>query len=437
MTRALHLASQRQLPDEDAGGRPLLPPGRYAYPMNERHSAQTAGLTGSLDLAAHLAVFGARPAATGAAGDTLVELLEAAGLAGHGGGHFPVARKWRTAQRHGGGGIVVANGAESEPASAKDRTLLATVPHLVLDGLALAAEAVGARAAVIWMHDDTPDAARAVAAAIAEREVHGLAEVPIRRVLTPPSYLSGESSAILRALSGGPTLPAFARQPAAVAGYRGRPALVQNVETLARIGLLARTGLTGYRPSALVTVNCREIRTVLELDADATIGEAVRAGGWSGPAPQAVLVGGYGGSWLPWSRAANTSLRHGELQAAGAGLGAGVLIPLAESECGIARTASISGFLAAAGAQQCGPCRFGLPALADGMTALAAGRARRHEIERLHELAALVDGRGGCHHPDGAARLITTALRTFADDAAGHAGGAPCQAAHAAFAGAR
>ena len=82
-------------------------------------------------------------------------LLEESGLAGHGGGHFPVARKWRTVLRRGGGGIVVANGAESEPASAKDRALLATVPHLVLDGLACAAEVVGAADAVIWMHDDT------------------------------------------------------------------------------------------------------------------------------------------------------------------------------------------------------------------------------------------------------------------------------------------
>ena len=67
------------------------------------------------------------------------------GLTGNGGGHFPVARKWRTVLRHGGGGIVVANGAESEPASAKDRALLTTVPHLVLDGLACAAEVLGAR----------------------------------------------------------------------------------------------------------------------------------------------------------------------------------------------------------------------------------------------------------------------------------------------------
>jgi NADH:ubiquinone oxidoreductase subunit F (NADH-binding) len=429
MTRALHLAYPPAERSETRHDARLLPPGDYAYPMRERLHPASDGRPRALDLPAHLERFGPRPSAKGAGGDALLEVLDAAALAGHGGGHFPVARKWRTVLRHGGGGIVVANGAESEPASAKDRALLATVPHLVLDGLALAAEVVGATGAVVWMHDDTPDAARGVAAAIAERQARGPAEVGIRRVLTPASYLSGESSAILRGLSGGPTLPAFARRPAAASGFRGRPALVHNVETLARIGLLARTGLAGHRPSALVTVSCREIRTVLELDTGVTIGEAVRVGGWSGPAPQAVLVGGYGGSWLPWGLAEDTCLRHPDLQSVGAGLGAGVLIPLADSECGIARTAGLSAYLSAAGAQQCGPCRFGLPALADGMAALAAGRARRREIDRLHELAALVDGRGGCHHPDGAARLITSALRTFAADAADHAGGLPCRAA--------
>jgi NADH:ubiquinone oxidoreductase subunit F (NADH-binding) len=429
MTRALHLASA--LRDDTAGEADprLLPAGPHRYQNGEPDPDLDLGLM--QDLASHVERFGRRPAMTGAAAAILLGVLEEVGLAGHGGGHFPVARKWRTALRSGGGGIVVANGAESEPASAKDRTLLATVPHLVLDGLMCAAEVVGAEEAVLWMHDDAHDASRAVSTAIAERRAQGLPEISVRKVLTPASYLSGESSAILRALSGGPTLPAFGVQPAAVAGYRGRPALVHNVETLARIGLLARTGLRGHRPTALVTVNIHDARAVLELNPQSTIGDAIRAGGWTGKPPQAVLVGGYGGSWLPWSVAAVTPLRHRELTAVGAGLGAGVLMPLGETECGISRTAAIAGFLATAGARQCGPCRFGLPALAEGLAALAQGQAHRREVERLRKLTTLVDGRGGCHHPDGAARLIASALKTFEGDADGHARGRACSAAHA------
>ncbi len=423
-------------PRSNSGGRArgavggwLLPPGPRAYPNGQE---QQLDLALTQDLEAHLERFGERPAMTGAAGGVLLGVLEEVALAGHGGGHFPVARKWRTVLRHGGGGIVVANGAESEPASVKDRTLLTTVPHLILDGLACAAEVVGAEEAVLWMHDDASDAGRAVSAAIAERRAQGFREIAVRKVLTPASYLSGESSAILRSLSGGPTLPGSQTQPAAVAGYRGRPALVQNVETLARIGLLARTGVRGYQPTTLVTVNIHDAaHRAGARSADHDRAGAADLGDGRAPPPQAVLVGGYGGAWLPWSVAAPAPLRHRELRQAGAGLGAGVLVPLGETECGIERTAEIAGFLAAAGARQCGPCRFGLPALADGLAALARGDARRHQVERLGALTKLVDGRGGCHHPDGAARLIASALQTFAADAAGHARGRACSAARA------
>ena len=428
MTRALHLA--RRLRPSPPPRRDCFPPGTTCIPWETAASADPLmGLAATQDLAAHLERFGERPRATGPAGAALLTLIEEASLTGHGGGHFPVSRKWRTVLRNGGAGIVVANGAESEPASAKDRALLATVPHLVLDGLALATEVLGAEDAVIWMHQDSSEAARAVSSALSERRAHGFAEIVARKVLTPASYLSGESSAILQGLTGGPVLPTFAREPAAVSGYRGRPALVQNVETLARIGILARLAARAYDPTALVTVTSRDSRTVLELDQDATIGDAVRLARWRGAPPQAVLVGGYGGSWLPWTVAADIPLRGDALRSAGASLGAGVLIPLAQSECGINETARIAAFLADSGARQCGPCRFGLPALAEGLAALAASRGSRRGVKRLEEMTKLVDGRGGCHHPDGAARLISSALRTFADDAAGHARGQRCAAA--------
>ncbi len=121
------------------------------------------------DLEMHVARFGRRPAATGARGDALVDVLHRIGLSGRGGGHFPVARKWRAVLDAGGGGVVVANGAEGEPASAKDAALLQHRPHLVLDGLELAAEALGADDAVVWLHEGATATRRSVARAVAER----------------------------------------------------------------------------------------------------------------------------------------------------------------------------------------------------------------------------------------------------------------------------
>ncbi len=407
-------------------GQGLLPCASVAYPQVGHDSGVAAVPTE--DLADHLRRFGDRPSAGGHAGLALLGILDEAGLTGHGGGHFLVARKWRTALRAGGGGIVVANAAESEPRSAKDRALLATAPHLVLDGLACTAEALGAQECVMWMHEDSADARQAVSRALTERRCAGLPELPVRQELAPDRYLSGESSAVLQALSGKPALPIFSLAPAAESGYRGRPAIVHNVETLARIGLLARTGVREYSRTALVTVNTASHRRVLELDDTVTLGEAVYRAGWPAPAPQALLVGGYGGSWLKWPDGAPLRLRENELRTAGASLGAGVLIPLGAHECGVARTADIAGFLADASARQCGPCRFGLRELADRLAALAGGKARRDEIAQLGRLSAIIDGRGGCHHPDGAVRMVATSLVVFAEDVARHARGLRCAA---------
>ncbi len=129
------------------------------------------------DLVAHRATYGPRPDATRQGGPALVAALERSGLTGHGGGHFPVATKWRAALAAlapGESGWVVANCAEGEPASVKDAALLQLRPHLVLDGLALAAETVGTRRAVIWLHEGDHSTEQAVHRAVAERRVNAV-----------------------------------------------------------------------------------------------------------------------------------------------------------------------------------------------------------------------------------------------------------------------
>ncbi|WP_051480454.1 hypothetical protein [Cellulomonas sp. KRMCY2] len=162
-------------------------------------------------LAEHIDRVGHRPRGT----TGLVEALGRADLTGYGGAHVPTATKWRSALAAGRPLVVVANGAESEPLSAKDATLLRQRPHLVLDGLALAAEALGARRAVLWLHAGDTGARAAVELALAERLTAGAPDPRMEVVVGPDHYLSGESSAIARALAGGPALPT-ARRPAAL-----------------------------------------------------------------------------------------------------------------------------------------------------------------------------------------------------------------------------
>ena len=381
------------------------------------------------DLDRHAYQYGPRPLATGVHGDSLLDCLQQAALTGRGGGHFPVAVKWRAALAAGGGGTVVANGAEGEPASAKDAALLQLRPHLVLDGLALAAETMGARDAVVWLHEGDHATHQAVTRAVAERRSAGDLPLTVRVAVGPDHYLTGESSSVVRALSGGPALPYLARRPAAVQGVAGRPTLLHNAETLARVALVARFGPGGDSDGALVTVVGPSWRVVVGVSAGETFGQLVARTGMVAGVPQAVLVGGYGGSWLPWAKAAGAQVSASGLASLGASLGAGVVAPLPAGACGIAQTARLVEYLAASSARQCGPCMFGLPAVADLVTRLATGRAGRGDLKTLRRYAGEVAGRGACHHPDGALRLVWSALRVFEADVLRHVAGQPCAGA--------
>lgn len=392
----------------------------------------------------HLRRYGERPSSLGRAGAELVRTLGTVGLTGRGGAHFPTMVKWQTVLAAGGGGYVVANAAEGEPASAKDTALLQHRTHLVLDGLAAAAEALAAIGSVIWLHGSARDTYLAINQALAERRAAGLFEPPVRVMSGPEHYLTGESSAVVHALTGGPALPMFTRTPAARAGLDGLPTLVQNVETLARVAVLARTGGQGEQPGPLVTIVSDAVLNVCELPPRTTLDSMLRLTAVLDPlsaAPQAVLLGGYGGSWLSWSSAAHRELGQLDgrraaqggsrpvpyLAEPGPSLGAGVIALLPPDGCGLAETAAVLDYLARSSARQCGPCVFGTRALADAMARVAAGTARRSQFRRLAELIGEVDGRGACGLPDGAARLARTALHAFDEDLAQHLSTGRCR----------
>ena len=392
------------------------------------------------DLASHLARLGPSPELRGFA---LIEALEASGHFGRGGAGFPVGRKWRClAERRSGPAVVVVNGAEGEPLSAKDRALMTHRPHLVLDGAALAAEAIGADEIVVYVGSEHRAAARAMAAAIAERSAldGSPGAPPSRIVLAPPTYIAGEATAAVHCINGGDARP-LGSPRASERGVGGRPTLVQNVESLAWAALIGRHGPDWYRAlgragvpgAALVTLagdvsgrGVREIAlgtTLRELLDD--VGEAAAPA--AAPAG-AVILGGYFGTWTRISTVIDLPLDPLFLGSAGLTFGCGLVGLLAEDRCGLAVTARMVRFLADQSARQCGPCEWGLRSMAEASTALAAGRAGRDTAARLEGWASLVSGRGACHHPDGAAQLLVSALEVFAPDVAVHARGGACLA---------
>jgi NADH:ubiquinone oxidoreductase subunit F (NADH-binding) len=386
-----------------------------------------AGLNGgqaALTLAEHFDIHGPLPRPTPA---QLIEVIDRSGLRGRGGADFPTARKLAAVAKSRHAGAVVVNGSETEPASAKDGLLLSRLPHLVLDGAVLSAQAVGAQEVIVKVADSAVRSIDALDRAIAERRDD---PVPTQLVTGPGGYVAGEESAVINHLNGGRPVPTFVPPRPYQKGYRGRATLIQNPETLAQIALVARFGDPWYRElgtsadpgSALVTITGAVAAPgVYELAFGTSMRDLIAAAGGSTEPLQALLVGGYFGTWVDASRALALRLAREDLRSVGCSLGSGVLIALGESSCGLHESARVIGYLASQSAGQCGPCVYGLRAIADSFSALAEGVAHRREREQLERWAAEVRGRGACHHPDGAVRFVQSALHMFGSQIENHA----------------
>jgi NADH:ubiquinone oxidoreductase subunit F (NADH-binding) len=371
----------------------------------------------------------------------LIDEIERAGLLGRGGRAFPTARKMRAVARARGRAIVVANGAEGEPASLKDRTLMEMLPHLVLDGAILAAETVGADEVIVCACETSDRSLESMAIAIEERTLSPEERRPghppkLQLLDVPGNYVAGEESALVNHLGGGPAKPTFKPPMPFEQGLRRRPTLINNVETLAHIALIARHGAAWFRQlgtagqpgSTLVTLSGPVAHPgVYEIENGSSLTSLIQAGGGTTARVRGALLGGYAGSWIGAERLHGVALSNEHLAAHDASLGAGIVLLLSEEACPVAETARAARWLADQSAGQCGPCVHGLDSLARTLAETAAGAPPARATQRFERLAELVSRRGACGHPDGAVNFILSALEAFSADFAEHARHGRCE----------
>ncbi len=364
----------------------------------------------------------------------LVRRVSDAGLRGRGGGWFPTARKWQAVRveaadtfraRGSTSPVVVANGAEGEPGSIKDRHIMTTRAGEVLAGLALAARAVGASEAFVYFKGSFGRPAAALEAARDLVVLDGLT-LTIRR--GEDSYVAGEETAVLEALEGRRAWPRPKPPLPFAAGLAGRPTLVQNVETLARVGA-AVADPAGFRTSETTLVSLwghvrrpgvYEVRlgTPLRRIVDEQGGGASHGLGLLFPA---------GPSAAPLRAAlADTPLDPDALRAAGSGLGTASLLVIGEQACPLAVAASLAAFFEREACGQCPPCTMGTANLARILRAVEAGEARGAELAHLAEAAGFMSGHGYCAHSRTAAASVTGLLERCADDVAAHLAARAC-----------
>ena len=408
-TTAVATAGPRLVVRPDAGQEPLVSPG----------PALLAGIADGPSLAAHRARLGRAPR-PGA--HELVSLAREVDLRGRGGAGFPSAVKLAAASRR--KAVVVVNASEGEPASRKDVALMALAPHVVLDGATAVAHALGTCEVHVVVPSELPSVRAGVEKALRERVAAG-ERVRWRLHDEAPRFVAGQAQAVLQLLAGRENLPVTAWQPEAVSGHKGRPTLLSNAETFAQLGHLATVGAQRY--AALGTAD-EPGTTLLTLRGDGR-DPVVREVAFGTPLSevltaaemgQPLLLGGYHGTWLTSSQLPGVAVSRIGIAAAGATLGAGVLLPLSQGWCPLVRTEALLDYLAGQSAGRCGPCRYGLPAMAEALRDLVH---RGGPVGRVRELCGLVVGRGACAHPDGTARLVTSMLARFPEEVDLHATG--------------
>jgi NADH-quinone oxidoreductase subunit F len=357
--------------------------------------------------------------------DDVLERLSASGLRGRGGGWFEAARKWRAVRIEGGEPLVVANGAEGEPGSFKDRHVMLRRPADVVAGLRLAARAVGAREAVVFLKGSFERPARSIRDALAGASLDGL-EVEVR--LGDDGYITGEETALLESLEGRRPWPRPKPPLPAAVGFRGRPTLVQNVETLARVPEAVADPL-GFRrrETALVTLWGDVRRPGV---AEVPLGTPLRAaidgpGGGATEEVGLVFPGGPAGPPLGPAEL-DTPLDPDALRRAGTALGTGAVLVVGASACPVAVAASVAGFFERENCGQCPPCAVGTANLARILRGFETGPSRPRDRHDLEDVAGFMSAHGYCAHCRTAAAVATSLVRRLAEAVAAHLAGGRC-----------
>ena len=377
--------------------------------------------------AALRSVLAAGPAAT-------MQTLIDAGLRGRGGGGFLTGEKWRiTATSDADVKYAVANGYESDPAVFTNRLLLEKNAQAVIEGLAAAALAVGAREAFIAVRAEYTEATRVLEAIIRNAERDGVLGANVlgsgRELVMSVrplqgSSMIGEETVLLKALAGKRGQPEQTPPYPSTVGYLGKPTVVNNVATLAAVTWIISNGAAAFKQigdpaepgTALVQISGSLTNAgVMEVPTGTPLAEIAAAAG--GPAKgatiKALLIGGPSGGFVPANLLASTPYSGGGLAAVGAHIGSGALLAIDQSVAIPELAAMLTRWCADEACGKTIPCRIGTRRLAEIGQRFVDGLAGPKDVQKLHALAADVADSALCAHERLTPSPLLTGMRYF------------------------
>ncbi|HTE19164.1 MAG TPA: NADH-ubiquinone oxidoreductase-F iron-sulfur binding region domain-containing protein [Armatimonadota bacterium] len=384
---------------------------------------------GPSDYAAWRALRSGQNAATGAIG-----VLKESGLRGMGGAGFPTGTKWELVRGAPGRvKYVVCNADESEPGTFKDRHILENAPHLVLEGMLLAAEVAGAEEAILYLRHEYPGPRVAFAAELERARAAGLLEggPRVRIFDSPGGYICGEETAMLEALEGKRSEPRNKPPFPGTHGLWGRPTLINNVETFALATAILIRGAEWYKgqgrnggigPKFLGLSGDVERPGVYEVPLGLTIREFIdEYGGGMLPGRElyAVSPGGASSGFLPASMA-DVALEFRALSLAGSMLGSGAVVAIGQGRCMLDLALNLVRFFKNESCGKCVPCRVGSEKLVAMLQSWTRGEGREADLAVLEELAPAMADASICGLGQVAPAPIVSALKYWPDEVLAH-----------------
>ena len=364
----------------------------------------------------------------------IIDVVKAAGLRGRGGAGFPAGVKWSFMPKGDMQRYLVCNSDESEPGTCKDRDILRFNPHALVEGMAIAAYAMGATVGYNYMRGEFMDEpainfqnalADAYAAGLLGRNIQGTGiDFDLHDHLGAGAYICGEETALLDSLEGKKGLPRFKPPFPASFGLYGKPTTINNTETLASVPTILRNGsewfaslgkpnnggtkifsVSGHvtKPGNFEIPMGTPFRTLLEL-----------AGGMLEGRPlKAVIPGGSSVPVLPGAAMLELDMDYDSISKGGSMLGSGAVIVMNDSTDMVKVLCRISRFYYAESCGQCTPCREGTGWLYRMLARIVAGKGVATDIDKLDLVASKIEGRTICALGDAAAMPVRSFIKHF------------------------
>ena len=373
--------------------------------------------------------------------DGVIETIEKSGLRGRGGGGFPTGRKWRfTAANKGGKSYVVCNGDEGDPGAFMDRSIMEGDPHKLLEGMAIAAFAIGADEGYIYVRAEYPLAIQRLRKAIKDAEERNFLgknimgsdfSFTLHIKEGAGAFVCGEETALIASIEGERGMPRPKPPFPANKGLFGRPTLINNVETLANVPLIILNGADWF--ASMGTETSKGTKTfaltgevnntgLIEVPMGTTLREIIfdiGGGIRGGKKFKAVQIGGPSGGCLTEEHL-DLPMDYDSLIKAGAMVGSGGLVVMAEDTCMVEVARFFMNFTKNESCGKCVPCREGTKNMLKILEKIVAGKGELSDLDLLEELAHTVKEGSLCGLGKTAPNPVLSTLKYFRDEYIAH-----------------